>query len=206
VTIRWLGGKALALEVKARGEELLRLFIYPEARTVRQRAGLPPSRAWVQESVNSLPEGTFLLDSPGEYEVTPFAIKVVTIESPRQTSEKKHWAVVVSAEECVVAYLDVATALALKPEHVEAIGDVTVLVLSFPDSAKATDREKAVKALGALSTIEPKIFIPLAPEAMREQLLRELGVSKKEPAPSFSCRAGALPEEGVEVALLSVAS
>ena len=206
MTIRWLGGKALALEVKARGEGQLRLFIYPEARTVRQRAGLPSSRVWVQESVNSLPEGTFLLDGPGEYEVTPFAVKVLTIESPRQMSEKKHWAVVVSVEECVVAYLDVSVALALKPEYVEAIGDVTVLVLSFPDSAKAVDREKAVKALSVLSTIEPKVFIPLAPEAVREQLLGELGAPKKESAPSFVCRAGALPEEGVEVVLLSVAS
>ena len=196
----------MALEVKARGEGQLRLFIYPEARTVRQRAGLPSSRVWVQESVNSLPEGTFLLDGPGEYEVTPFAVKVLTIESPRQMSEKKHWAVVVSVEECVVAYLDVSVALALKPEYVEAIGDVTVLVLSFPDSAKAVDHEKAVKALSVLSTIEPKVFIPLAPEAVREQLLGELGAPKKELVPSFVCRAGALPEEGVEVVLLSVAS
>lgn len=187
--VRWLGGSTVRLS----GQRSRVHMDGPAAEPAERGRGLlTVSRGGGQNS-GRRPDGSFLLSSPGEYEVDE--VFVVGIAN---SSEEMETLFNVNIEGVNVLH---AGSAATKPSQtqVDELGAVDLLVLplgSIPTAA----------AQAWVSLLQPAIVIPLADGADAADRLRRfldaVGASASEPREALQVQAGSLPEE-TQVVVLS---
>jgi len=129
----------------------------------------------------------FVIDGPGEYEISGIYIKGISIPV----------IYVLSLENISLCHLGAFIEKNLGPEIKEEIGEVDVLFVPI-------DEDDGQKAAQLISQIEPKIAIPMNyKEADLKQFLKEFGNGSIKPEEKLTIKKKDLSEEKTQVVVLS---
>ena len=110
-------------------------------------------------NVDSIPEGAFIVRGPGEYEIKGIAITgIPTFHDKSQGKERgRNTVYVIEMEEMRMAHLGDFGEGEIRPETLEAMGEVDILFVPV-GGTYTIDAETAAEVVNA---IEPKIVIPM---------------------------------------------
>ena len=129
----------------------------------------------------------FVIDGPGEYEISGIYIKGISIPV----------IYVLSLENIILCHLGGFIEKNLRPEIKEEIGEVDVLFVPI-------DEDDGQKAAQLISQIEPKIAIPMNyKEADLKHFLKEFGNNSIKPEEKLTIKKKDLSEEKTQVVVLS---
>jgi len=154
-------------------------------------------------NVSSIPEGHFLINGPGEYEVKNCLIK--GIDSSDKDS-KPTTIYKIETEGLRVCHLGDSGEAVLQDNIPETLGEVDILII--PVGGKETLDYK--KAIEFLNQIEPRIVIPMhykisglkLPLDYLDNFAKEMGVDPKKSLDKLIIKKKDLPQEGTEVVVL----
>lgn len=145
-------------------------------------------------------EEAFLVDGPGEYEIS--GLSIIGIPARAHTEEAEDSATMFkvmtsSVHALVVGHIHPK----LSPEQLEAIGSVDVLVIPVGGNGYTLD---AVGAATLVKAIEPKMVIPThykmsgvkyeVPQNGVDDFLKEIGSTEPEKTDKLKLKGGILPE------------
>lgn len=110
-------------------------------------------------NVESMPEGAFVLNGPGDYEVKGVAVTgIPTFHDDKEGKERgTNTAYVFDIEGIRVAHLGDFGEAKIRPETVDALGEIDILLIPV-GGTYTIDAEVAAEVASA---IEPKVVIPM---------------------------------------------
>ena len=152
---------------------------------------------------------SFIIDSPGEYETKGvFIYGIPAFHDNKEGKERGNIIIFkINTEDLTVAHLS-DLGHELNDEQLDKLGNVDILLI--PVGGNYTiDAKKAVEIV---STIEPRIVIPMHYKipglagnlAPVEDFLKEIGAAKKEPQEKLTLKKKDLPQEDTEVVVMKV--
>lgn len=162
-------------------------------------------------NIETIPEGYFLIDGPGEYEIKGTAINgFPAFHDSQQGKELGLTAVyAIEIEGIKICHLGDFGEEKISPELLEKIGEVDILMV--PVGGKFTLDAEA--AANAVSRIEPKIVIPMHYHIPGlkvklngvDEFLKEMGAGKKTPQEKLTIKKKDLEGKETEVVVLKIA-
>lgn len=151
--------------------------------------------------------GRFVIDSPGEYEISEVSVRGIAAQRHIDTEGKAATIFSIKSGDLSVGFLGHIDGK-LSDEQLEQIGIVDVLILPVGGSGYTLD---AVAAVKLVKDIEPKIVIPThyadnkvtyeVPQAELGVFLHEIGASDVEPIPVFKLKKADLSDKTTVVVL-----
>ena len=212
MTITWFGHSCFRLENKE-GSLLIDPF--------SEEIGLRPPRIkdsivltthahYDHNNLEGLPEGSFLIKGPGEYEVKGIFVKgIQSFHDKNQGQERGLNAIyAIRFEEINVCHLGDLGQDKLSEEQIEKIGDADILMI--PVGGVYTINYK--EAVGIISEIEPKIVIPMHYKVPGlkididgpEKFLKEMSLTPEKIDKVYRIQKKNLPAEEMKLVLFSV--
>ncbi|MBI2096803.1 MAG: MBL fold metallo-hydrolase [Candidatus Sungbacteria bacterium] len=153
-------------------------------------------------NVETIPEGAFVVRGPGDYEIKDVAITgISTFHDAKEGKERgRNTVYVIEMEDIRLAHLGDFGEEKIRPETVDAIGEVDILFVPV-GGTYTIDAETAAEVVSA---IEPKIVIPMhyAIPGLKvkldgvETFLKEMGVKQLAPEDRLTLKKKDLPETG----------
>ncbi len=199
--ISWLGQTAIKIQVKPFDKDVTVIIDpYKPDKGSFPRSLAPDIGLYTRGQKDSitLSGNPFILDTPGECETKGVLITAVQGEKASDVKIR------VDAEQLSVGHLGFANKQ-LTEEELEVLADVDILLVPI-GGKNCYDAEAATKAV---SSIEPKIIIPIAyksdndPEANPVgDFLKEMGVPAQTPEKKFIIKKKNLPTEETQVVVL----
>jgi len=202
MTIQYHGDACIRLSGKIGPREYTVLLDPYDAKATGLKPMRPSSVDLVISTTGTLPEfgaGPFRVIGPGEYEVHGVAVAGVSVGN--RTVYR------LDADELTIAHLG-NLEKPLDEAALDQLGDVDALIIPIGGHGVLT----AKQASELIEQIEPKVVIPIQyklagvklPYDGPEAFCKEMGCSAKAAEEKVRLTAKDLPEEGVEVKLLSV--
>lgn len=152
-------------------------------------------------NIETIPEGAFLVRGPGDYEIKGIAIQgIATFHDEKQGAVRgMNTAYVIEMEDMRLAHLGDFGESKIRPETVEALGNVDILFLPVG----GTYTVDASVAAEIVNTIEPRIVIPMHYRVPGltvkldgvDMFLKEMGVKNGETLDRLTLKKKDLPEE-----------
>ena len=161
MTINWYGQSCFRLETKG-----VSLLIDPFSKDIGLRAPrlndnifLVSHEHFDHNNVEEVPEGSFVIRGPGEYEKSGVRVQgIVSYHDNKEGAERGlNTMYVINMEDMRICHLGDLGQAKLTEKQIEEIGDVDILFV--PIGGKYTIN--AAEAGGVIKDIEPKIIIPM---------------------------------------------
>lgn len=211
MTITWFGHSCFRLENKN-----ISLLIDPFSKEI----GLKPPKIkddivlvshfhYDHNNLEGLPQESFLIKGPGEYEVKGVYIKgIQSFHDKNQGKERGlNTIYVIKLEEMSVCHLGDFGESKLSENHINAIGNVDILMI--PVGGVYTINYK--EAVEVINQIEPKIVIPMHYKISGlkidldgpEKFLKELGLKPERVENQFKIQKKDLLEEEMRVVMIN---
>ncbi len=154
-------------------------------------------------NLDSVPKDAFEITGPGEYEIGGVFITAVQTRKPG-TKARKNTAFTFDYESLTVAHLGDLNHVPSQ-SRIEALGTVDIALVPVGGG----EALNATQAAEVISLLEPSIVIPMHYKIADLNLkldslnkfLKEMGIAKSEPVPSFKITKSGLPEETQVVVL-----
>ena len=205
--IQWKGQFCFFVSATLGKQEQGKVLIDPYEESTGQR--LSPVEAETLLISSDTPEhnnakavkgSPFVISSPGEYEVKGIFIQGIAAQNGGTIY-------VIAAEGMRLCHLGGLGVEGLKPEQIEAIGDIDVLFVPVGGG----DTLDAKAASQAVSQIEPKMVIPMAFKQPKlkarregvEAFLKIMGAKNGEPLPKLSVKLRDLTGEETKIIVLT---
>lgn len=138
--------------------------------------------------------GRFLIDGPGEYEISGVSIKGMPAQAHIDKEGQNATIYLIKIDNFNIVVLG-HIATALDDEQIETLGIVDVLIIPVGNSGYTLD---AAEAVSVIKKIEPKIVIPThfadkaikyeVPQIDLQQFLEAIGVSEPESSEAFTLK------------------
>ena len=212
MTITWFGHSCFRLENKDNS-----LLIDPFSKEIGLR---PPKikdnivlvthQHYDHNNLADLPEDSFLIQGPGEYEVKGVFIKgIQSFHDKSQGEERGLNAVyVIKIEDMSVVHLGDFGQDKLSEEQVEKIGSADILMTPIGGVYTINYKE----AIEAIRQIEPKIVIPMHYRVPGlkieidgpEKFLKEISLTPEKADKSYKIQKKNLPAEGMKLVTFSI--
>lgn len=162
--VSYYGGRCLLVEERERGADVKQVLILPSTKTSRARTLEKKSQVVIDvDSVKKLSGDGFLINGPGEYDVSGFAIRGITVGAAR--------VYVIDVKQMTLGYVTGNPAEELDEKALEAIGMVDVLAVPLPFTE---DTKQPLLGLGALvRAVEPSVVIPMTED---KKLIKAIGI------------------------------
>lgn len=212
MTITWYGHSCFRLESKESS-----LLVDPFSSEIGLR---PPKikddivlishQHYDHNNIEGLPEDSFLIKNPGEYEAK--GIFVRGIQSFHDKSQGKERGLntvyIIKMEDMALAHLGDFGEEKLSEEQVEKIGDVDILMIPIGGTYTINYKE----AVEIIQQIEPKIVIPMhyKIEGLKldidgpEKFLKEMGLTPEKAEKSYKIQKKNLPAEEMKLVLIQI--
>lgn len=161
MNIQWFGQSCFRFEAKE-GSVLIDPFskeIGLRPPKIKDDIVLVTHKHYDHSNVEDLSEGSFLIDTPGEYERKGIYIRGILSYHDKSNGTERglNTIYIIKAEDMVICHLGDLGQDKFNDHQVEEIGDVDVLMI--PVGGKYTIDYKDAKEI--ISQIEPKIIIPM---------------------------------------------
>jgi L-ascorbate metabolism protein UlaG (beta-lactamase superfamily) len=163
--------------------------------------------AFFSELGHEVSTGRFVIDSPGEYEISEVSVRGIAAQRHIDSEGKVATLFSIKSGDLSVGILGHIDGK-LSDEQLEQIGIVDVLILPVGGNGFTLD---AVAAVKLVKDIEPKIVIPThyaddkvtyeVPQAELSVFLHEIGASDVEPVPIFKLKKADLTDKTTVVVL-----
>ena len=196
--VRWIDENCVRIE----GKEIT-VVINPSQTMLDETKVLPGIVASSATSSNEAPslkvEDSFLIDSPGEYEVgSAFVIGVAGAgQNQEEAVEAGNQALCIELDSLRICHLGLPTR-ALSQSDIESIGQVDLLILPVGDDTSVAP-PKAAEIVGQ---IEPSLVLPIAHQGGDDpalgafcKVMGQVPDAEHEPAPSLDLNPNRLPDE-----------
>ncbi len=212
MTITWYGHSCFRLESKESS-----LLVDPFSSEIGLR---PPKikddivlvshQHYDHNNVEGLPEDSFLIKNPGEYEAKGIFIR--GIQSFHDKSQGKERGLntvyIIKMEDMALAHLGDFGEEKLSEEQVEKIGDIDILMIPIGGTYTINYKE----AVEIIQQIEPKIVIPMhyKIEGLKldidgpEKFLKEMGLTPEKAEKSYKIQKKNLPAEEMKLVLIQI--
>ena len=161
-------------------------------------------------NIDQMPEESFLIKGPGEYEVKGVFIKGIQSFHDKSQGQERglNTIYVIKMEDMVLAHLGDFGEGRLSEEQVEKIGDIDILMI--PVGGVYTINYK--EAVEAINQIEPKIVIPMHYNIQGlkididgpEKFLKEMSLTPEKADKSYKVQKKNLPVEEMKLVIFSV--
>lgn len=212
MTITWYGHSCFRLESK--DALLLTDPFSPEIGLrppkIKDNIILISHQHYDHNNIEGLPQDTFLIKGPGEYEVKGVFVKgIQSFHDKSQGSERGlNTIYVIKMEDIVLAHLGDFGEGRFSEEQIEKIGDVDVLMIPIGGTYTINYKE----AVEAISQIEPKIVIPMHYKVQGlkldidgpEKFLKEMSLAPEKAEKSYKIQKKNLPAEEMKLVLFEL--
>lgn len=211
MTITWYGQACFRLENKE-----ISLLIDPFSKEI----GLKPPKIKDQivlvthshydhNNLESLPDDTFLINGPGEYEVKGIYIKGIQSFHDKFQGQERGLNTIyfIKFDDINLAHLGDLGQEKLSESQIDALGAVDILMIPVGGIYTINYKE----AVGIINQIEPKIVIPMHYKIPGlninldgvEKFLKELGLTPEKIDKSYKIQKKNLPSEEFKVLLIN---
>jgi L-ascorbate metabolism protein UlaG (beta-lactamase superfamily) len=154
------------------------------------------------ESISKLQGKSFLIESPGEYEIKEVFVQGIpsVCESDSGKEKGTNTIYTIEAEGIKICHLGNFSQKELTSEQVEEIGEIDILMIPVGGGSTISSKE----AVKVMSQIEPSIIIPMQYQIPKlkikldgvDKFLKTMGLKNVEPLPKLSIKKkDILPEE-----------
>lgn len=212
MTITWYGHSCFRLESKD-----LSLLIDPfspeiglRPPKIKDNITLVSHEHYDHNNVEDLPEDTFLIKGPGEYEVKGIFIKGIQSFHDKNQGQDRGLNTIytIKMEDMVITHMGDFGQSVLSEEQIEKIGDADILMI--PTGGVYTINYK--EAVEAISQIEPKIVIPMHYKIPGlkidiegpEKFLKEMSLTPEKAEKSYKIQKKNLPAEEMKLVLFTL--
>lgn len=161
-------------------------------------------------NIEGMPEESFLIKGPGEYEVKGVFIRGIQSFHDKSQGQERglNTIYVIKMEDMVLAHLGDFGEGRLSEEQIEKIGDVDVLMIPIGGVYTINYKE----AVEAISQIEPKIIIPMHYKIQGsksdidgpEKFLKEISLTPEKVEKSYKIQKKNLPAEEMKLVLFEL--
>ena len=161
-------------------------------------------------NIEGMPEETFLIKGPGEYEVKGVSVKGIRSFHDKTQGQERglNTIYIIKMEDMALAHLGDFGEAALAEEQIEKIGDIDILML--PVGGKYTIDFK--EAVGVIHEIEPKLVVPMHYKIQGlnldidgpEKFLKEIGLTPEKAEKSYKIQKKNLPVEEMKLVLFNL--
>ncbi len=212
MTISWYGHSCFRLENK--DTSLLTDPFSPEIglrpSKIKDNIILVSHQHYDHNNIEGMPEESFLIKGPGEYEVKGVSIR--GIQSFHDKSQGRDRGLntiyVIKMEDMVLAHLGDFGEDRLSEEQIEKIGDVDVLMIPIGGTYTINYKE----AVEVISQIEPKVIIPMHYKVQGlkldidgpEKFLKEISLTPEKVEKLYKIQKKNLPAEEMKLVLFTL--
>lgn len=212
MTITWYGQSCFRLESKD-----VSLLIDPfspeiglKPPKIKDNIVLVSHQHYDHNNIEGMPEESFLIKGPGEYEVKGVFIRGIQSFHDKSQGQERglNTIYVIKMEDMVLAHLGDFGEGRLSEEQIEKIGDVDVLMIPIGGVYTINYKE----AVEAISQIEPKIIIPMHYKIQGsksdidgpEKFLKEISLTPEKVEKSYKIQKKNLPAEEMKLVLFEL--
>ncbi|MEK7203507.1 MAG: MBL fold metallo-hydrolase [Patescibacteria group bacterium] len=212
MTVTWYGHSCFRLESKDTS-----LLIDPFS----QEIGLRPPKIkdnivlvshqhYDHNNIEGMPEDSFLIKGPGEYEVKGVFIRgIQSLHDKSQGQERGlNTIYVIKMEDMTLAHLGDFGEARLSEEQIEKIGDIDILMIPVGGTYTINYKE----AVEVINQIEPKVAIPMHYKIQGsksdidgpEKFLKEISLTPEKADKSYKIQKKNLPAEEMKLVVFNI--